>query len=145
VMAARQEAFPARLRAADVMLRRATDAAQAKLVVSALLLAKLDKHVVREADCLTHLRLGLTAVALEQFRSAHDNRYPDDLSALTPDYLAATPLDPFDGRPLRYRKQGAGYVLYSAGSDLEDDSGERMTGKEGDIVFTVVTPPKPGA
>jgi len=67
------------------------------------------------------------------------------LTALTPVYLTATPLDPFDGQPLRYRKQGDGYVLYSIGSDLNDDSGARKTGKNGDIVFTVVTPPKPGA
>jgi hypothetical protein len=65
------------------------------------------------------------------------------LSELTPNYLDATLTDPFDGQPLRYRKQGAGYVLYSIGPDLKDNSGERMTAKGGDLVFTVVTPPTP--
>ena len=50
-------------------------------------------------------------------------------------------MDPFDGQPLRYRKQGAGYVLYSIGPDRKDNSGERMNGKDGDMAFIVVTPP----
>jgi hypothetical protein len=50
---------------------------------------------------------------------------------------------PFDGQPLRYRKQDAGYVLYSIGPDLKDDGGKPMNGKGGDIVFTVVTSPAP--
>ena len=144
-LTARKEVFPARLKVADLMRRRATEAANARLAASALLLRPLVNYVSREAYCLARLRLGLTAVALEQFRVAHDNQYPADLTALTPVYLTATPLDPFDGLPLRYRKQGDGYVLYSIGSDLNDDSGARKTGKNGDIVFTVVTPPKPGA
>ena len=144
-LTARKEVFPARLKVADLMRRRATEAANARLAASALLLRPLVNYVSREAYCLARLRLGLTAVALEQFRAAHDNQYPADLTALTPVYLTATPLDPFVGLPLRYRKQGDGYVLYSIGSDLNDDSGARKTGKNGDIVFTVVTPPKPGA
>jgi hypothetical protein len=63
------------------------------------------------------------------------------LSALAPDYLDAIPQDPFDGQPLRYRPQGHGYMLYSIGPDLKDDGGKRMTGKTGDIVFAVLTPP----
>ena len=46
-------------------------------------------------------------------------------------------VDPFDGQPLRYREKGTGYLLYSIGPDLKDDSGERMNGK--DIVLAVVT------
>jgi hypothetical protein len=57
--------------------------------------------------------------------------------------LNAVLTDPFDGQPLRYRNQGTGYVLYSIGPDLKDDGGKPMNGKEGDIVFTVVTPPAP--
>jgi hypothetical protein len=97
--------------------------------------------VGREAMCLANLRLALTAIALEQFRAAHGNRYPDGLSELTPNYLAAPLMEPFDNQPLRYRQQGKGYVLYSIGPDLKDNGGERMTAKGGDLVFTVVTPP----
>jgi hypothetical protein len=97
---------------------------------------------VKEAECLAALRLGLTAVALEQFRADKENRYPATLSALTPQYLPATLTDPFDGQPLRYRTKGAGYLLYSVGPDLKDNSGERVGAKERDITFAVVAPPR---
>jgi len=41
-------------------------------------------------------------------------------------------VDPFDGQPLRYSAEGAGYVLYSVGPDLKDDAGERTAGQSGD-------------
>jgi hypothetical protein len=47
------------------------------------------------------------------------------------------------GQPLRYRQQGAGYALYSIGPDLKDDGGKRMKGKDGDMAFSVTTPPVP--
>jgi hypothetical protein len=96
-----------------------------------VLLPGLAGRTAREAQCLADLRLGLAAVALEQFRAAHDNGYPAALSELTPAYLDAVPLDPFDGQPLRYEKKNVGYVLYSIGPDLKDDSGKRMNGKVG--------------
>lgn len=144
LMAARQAAFPGRLRADGLVRQRVTEAADRKLVILELLLPGLAGRATREAECLTQLRLGLIAVRLEQFCAAHDNRYPAALSELMPDDLTATPADPFDGQPLRYQKKGAGYVLYSIGPDLKDDSGERMKGKEGDIVFAVVTAARRG-
>jgi hypothetical protein len=62
------------------------------------------------------------------------------LAELAPSYLETVPVDPFDGQPLRYRTQGAGYVLYSIGPDLKDDGGTHLKGKSGDLVFAVVTP-----
>ncbi|MHB0911947.1 MAG: hypothetical protein ACYC2Y_00700 [Armatimonadota bacterium] len=35
--------------------------------------------------------------------------------------------DVFSGKPFRYRREGAGFVLYSIGSDLKDDGGEVVT------------------
>jgi hypothetical protein len=143
LLSARKETFPDRLKSADLIRQRATEATNQGLLLSGWYLPGLAGAVSREASGLANLRLALTAVALEQFRAAHDNRYPATLSELTPNYLDATFMDPFDGQPLRYRKQGAGYVLYSIGPDLKDNSGERMTAKGGDLVFTVVTPPTP--
>jgi hypothetical protein len=57
---------------------------------------------------------------------------------LAPEYFPGPVQDPFDGQPLRYRGNGSGYVLYSIGPDLKDDSGNRMSGNTGDIVFAVV-------
>jgi hypothetical protein len=143
LMAIRKAALPDRLKAGDLIRQRVTKAADKKLAIIAWLLPGLAGDAAKEAGCLASLRLGSTALALEQFRAAHDNRYPDALAELAPDYLASTPMDPFDGQPLRYRKKGGGYLLYSIGPDLQDDSGERMSGKDGDIVFAVVTPAKP--
>ena len=49
------------------------------------------------------LRCAAVAVALERYRLAN-GRWPDDLAALVPKYLAAVPADPFDGKPLRYAR-----------------------------------------
>jgi hypothetical protein len=139
LMAARKAAFPDRLKADDVARLRVAEAAAKKLAIIEVLLAGLAGRTATEAQCLARLRLGWTAVALEQFRAAHDNRYPATLSELTPEYLPAAPADPFDGQPLRYHKKDDGYALYSIGPDLKDDSGER-SGKDRDMVFTVITP-----
>jgi hypothetical protein len=142
-LAARKEALPERLKNAALIQQRTTEVTNGVLLLNNSWLTGYAGIVRREATCLANFRLALTAVALEQFRAAHNNRYPASLSELTPDYLVATLMDPFDGQPLRYRKQGTGYVLYSIGADLKDDGGKPMNGKNGDIVFTVVTPPAP--
>jgi hypothetical protein len=141
LLSARKEAFPDRLNIADLIRQRGSEATARGLLFCGWYFDS--SSVSREARCLANVRLALTAVALEQFRAAHDNRYPAALSELTPNYLGAALMDPFDGQPLRYRKQGDGYVLYSVGSDLKDDGGKPRDGKGGDIVFTVVTPPTP--
>jgi len=141
LLSARKEAFPERLKVADLVRQRASEATSRGLLFCGWYFD--GSSVNREARCLANLRLALTAVALEQFRAAHNNRYPTSLSELTPNDLNTTLTDPFDGQPLRYRKQDAGYVLYSIGPDLKDDGGKPMNGKEGDIVFSVVTPPAP--
>ena len=48
------------------------------------------------------------------------------------------PPDPFDGKPLRYKKLEKGYVVYSVGPDGNDDGGkERGLGDDYDIIFVV--------
>jgi hypothetical protein len=53
-------------------------------------------------------------------------RFPENLEALVPEYLAAAPIDPFTGRPLVYRLSADGILIYSLGSNQKDDGG-RMT------------------
>ena len=140
ILAARQAAFPDRLKVADLIRQRVIEAVTKKQGIIPYFLPALAALPAKEAASLTQFRLGLTAVALEQFRAAHLGRYPDSLSELAPDYLSGAPLDPFDGQSLRYRKENGGYLLYSVGPDLKDDSGSRMQGTDGDIAFAVVTP-----
>jgi hypothetical protein len=144
LLAARKEPLPDRLKVESLIHQKSAEAAGKKLAIIEWLVPSLARPPAKEAECLASARLGLTAIALEQFRAAHDNRYPATLSELTPACLSAVPLDPFDGQPLRYRTKGSGYTLYSIGPDLKDDGGERKTAKEGDILFEVVTPGKLG-
>jgi hypothetical protein len=70
-----------------------------------------------------NLRCGAAALAAERFRLA-ENRWPADLNALVPRYLAAVPPDPFDGRPLRLRRLPDGVVIYCVNADRADDGGK---------------------
>ena len=147
VLAARKEAFPARLKTGDICNSRVMEAKSKGLFFCNLMLPALGSK--KEAGSLAHLRLSQTALALERFRAAHDNRYPDALGELSPQLLPAVPVDPFDGQSLRYRKQDSGYLLYSIGPDLKDDGGQRTpagkgdsTSGKGDLVFEVIKPPK---
>lgn len=68
----------------------------------------------------------LAALALERYflKSA---KYPAVLQELAPEFLPAAPLDPCDGKPLRYRATAAGrYSLWSVGFDGKDD-GAKVT------------------
>jgi hypothetical protein len=60
--------------------------------------------------------------ALAAYRADH-GVYPADLTALVPKYLPAIPEDLFSGKPLCYKRQQSGYVLYSVGKNGKDDGG----------------------
>lgn len=66
----------------------------------------------------------LVAIAIERHRLTHA-ALPSALNELVPSFLTEVPADRFDGAPLRYRRSDnpLGYVLYSIGADLDDDSG----------------------
>jgi hypothetical protein len=79
---------------------------------------------VEPADRQHHARVRSLAVALaaERYRREH-NAWPESLDQLAPRFLAAVPLDPYDGAPLRYRRLADGVVVYSVGPDRTDDGG----------------------
>lgn len=138
---ARQTPYPHRLHnVAEVFQQRADGAVSEGLRFNRMFWQGMDNICNREASSLANLRLARTAVALEQYRAAHGNRYPTHLAELVPASLDAVPADPFDGQPLRYRQAGPGYVLYSIGPDLKDDGGKRMVKSIGDQVFAVSAP-----
>lgn len=78
--------------------------------------------------------LGMLAIALAAYRG-DKGTYPDKLEDLSPAYLKTIPKDLFADAPLKYRKEGQGYLLYSIGPDLKDDNGTPgKTDATGDIV-----------
>lgn len=79
------------------------------------------------------------AVAIERYRLRHGT-VPKALDALVPDLLPEVPLDPFDGQPLRYRVDEAGYRVYSVGLDGIDQGGDtsaELHAPSPDVVFHV--------
>ena len=97
-----------------------------------------------------YLRLLRTELALREFRLRH-GAYPAKLEALAPEALAVVPVDPFSEQPLRYRRQGNGYVLYSVGPDLKDDGGTPIVSRgvdassKGDLVAGKLFSPRKAA
>lgn len=62
-------------------------------------------------------------LALERYRRANQS-YPAALAELVPTYLPAVPMDPFDGKPLKYlRSPAGGYRAYSVWTNGIDDGG----------------------
>ncbi len=65
----------------------------------------------------------LTILAVLRFQK-ETSEFPENLNKLVQNgYLNELPQDPFSNGPLNYRKTKDGFILYSWGSDLEDDGG----------------------
>ena len=95
-------------------------------------LTRLPDTIARNEASLTQ---GATAAAIERYRLA-TGAPPGQLDDLVPAYLEYTPADPFDMEPLRYRREGDSYVLYSVGQDGVDGGGTAgRNSLEGDLVF----------
>jgi hypothetical protein len=94
------------------------------LVISAGTLPAIPRSFAKVGEATARVRVAQAALALERHRFKHGNALPTSLDALVPGFLEAVPIDPFDGKPLRYEKlEGGGYVVYSVGKDRQDDHG----------------------
>jgi hypothetical protein len=70
----------------------------------------------------SRLNSTLAALAVERYRLAQ-KAWPPSLESLVPTYLTRVPLDPFDGKPLRYRRAVDDVLIYSIGPDHTDNKG----------------------
>jgi hypothetical protein len=85
------------------------------------------------------LRCDLLRIATELRASKQkDGVYPDSLDELALVNNTPMPRDPFSGDAYLYRREGEGFVLYSVGPDQKDDSGVKIEGPIGDVVWTCV-------
>jgi hypothetical protein len=73
----------------------------------------------RAAQNLEVVGLGFLLAAYR----AENRGYPDVLADLVPEYTPHVPLDHFSGKPLVYKRQENGYLLYSVGVNGKDDGG----------------------
>jgi hypothetical protein len=83
----------------------------------------------------------MAAVALARYYLMHE-KWPESLHDLVPSLLPAVPSDRFDGQPLRYRLVDGRPLLYSVGTDLNDDGGTPYHGN-GDPWWVANWPPDP--
>jgi hypothetical protein len=71
---------------------------------------------------IAELRCAAVMLAVERYR-LEKGAWPNSLDDLVPAYLSKVPVDPFDGKPLRYRRFDQGVKIYSVGDGV-DDGGE---------------------
>jgi len=64
----------------------------------------------------------IVAIALEQYRRTLGD-WPGSLDELVPNFMASIPADPFDDGSLKYLVGSDGPVIYSIGTDRNDDGG----------------------
>lgn len=124
---ATRQPFPQALNAAEtneaeLMADLAKPSGKLK-IFSRMMLPALSKAIAKGAFDQAQLRLTMTALAIERFRLAHGRTPPETLAVLVPEFLPDVPTDPFDGKPIRYRRTESGYILYSTGMDRRDDGG----------------------
>lgn len=79
-------------------------------------------------------RLLAARLAIELFRREH-GELPQSLDQLVPAQLPEVPLDPWTNRPLIYRRDRDGFVLYSTWSDRQDNGGRFLTAMSEAIDF----------
>ena len=70
-----------------------------------------------------HMRCAVAALAAERFRRAN-GRWPESLSELVAAGLLGEMLTgPFDGQPLRLKRQAGALIVYTVGPDGTNDGG----------------------
>ncbi len=75
-----------------------------------------DLRVDAQVDCAR------VALGIERYRLAK-GALPKVLDDLVPQYIDKVPIDPFDGKPVRYKLTEPGYIVYSIGADGSDEGG----------------------
>jgi hypothetical protein len=103
-----------------------------------LTMAALDRGAVGMARGDAQRRIVELVLAACRYR-VKNGKYPEILDDLAPDFIAFVPLDPFDGKLLRFKQTDGKIIIYSIGPDEIDDGGapyDQET-RKGDIIFTL--------
>jgi hypothetical protein len=100
---------------------------------------RLTQDVTVQRERLVHVGLALAIYQKEK------GTYPATLAELAPKYIPAVPDDLFTGKPMVYRKNDDGYLLYSVGPNGVDEEGrdEKSEPRGDDIVLRIPLPPLP--
>jgi hypothetical protein len=91
--------------------------------------------LARAGEAEARRRLLVTAIAIERFHLANHS-YPDSLAKLVPYFLKSLPKDFMDAEPLRYRRTDDDrFLLYSIGTDGQDDHGQLLVDGSPGVAF----------
>jgi hypothetical protein len=91
-------------------------------IVSKIVIPEMESAFMKVATFDAMVLTARAGLACRIYKS-RSGRYPETLEALIPDFLKKVPTDPFTGKPLVYRRDGEGFIVYSLGSNLKDDGG----------------------
>jgi hypothetical protein len=86
------------------------------------LFPNLDAAFMKEGTLEAMVLTTRAGLACKIYRKEH-GRYPSSLGELAPGLLGKEPIDPFTGKPLLYRVQDNGVLIYSLGANQKDDGG----------------------
>jgi|GEM_PF-6275779 len=90
--------------------------------ISKLLWSNIHSMTKAGVSRLARLRTVIVGLAVKQYVMA-EGRFPSGLNELAPTYLDTVVIDPFDGKPIRYRIVDDHALVYTVGFDLNDDAG----------------------
>jgi hypothetical protein len=114
---------------------------------TAILLLTIDAASVEVDEAETHAEtrgdLEQIGFALAAYRADHGS-YPDRLDALVPNYISRVPNERYSEKPLVFKRQGTGFLVYSVGSNGVDDGGKTFDSnpRGDDITIQIPVPPR---
>ena len=66
----------------------------------------------------------MTACLVEKYRRSQSGKLPGSVTDVASNQAGAFSIDSFDGKSLRLRPRGTGFVVYSIGPDRTDNNGQ---------------------
>jgi len=116
--------FPEALEVAKAFTSNVIIAQTNRYVFASLVTPSLRRTVERYAEGEARLRVTRGALAMERMRLVNNGRLPENADDPAVRSALSGLTDPFDGKPIRYKRRAANsYVIYSIGPDEKDDGG----------------------
>jgi len=140
--AAFEQPWPQSFRAVNALAKELEQVPVYRGVLTHMVLPVFSRALESRESRTALLRAAQIALALKVYQAEH-GAYPDFLADLQ-DAGWKLPTDPFTQKPYHYRRDGAGFLVWSAGPDMDDDNGRdvdpkrapaRFVGEDYDLTF----------
>ncbi len=138
--AALKQPWPASMRAAQSLQR---DMEHTPYILARMIAPVFTRFAEQRERTTAILDGAQIALGLKAYQAEH-GAYPESLAALEQAGWRL-PTDPFTQKPYHYRREGAGFLVWSTGPDMDDDNGRdidpkhkppaRFAGEDYDITF----------